>query len=60
VKGEGEGYVRGGGGGEGDAACEEAVPDAGEEGGVGGLFGSLRKKRDEGLRGGVDGMDLGC
>jgi hypothetical protein len=45
--------------GRGDAGCEEAVLDAGE-GGVRGYLGYWRRRGDEGLRGGVDGMDLGC
>ena len=45
--------------GRGDAGCEEAVLDPGE-GGVRGYLGYRRRRGDEGLRGGVDGMDLGC
>ena len=46
--------------GEGDAAREEAVPDVGEEDGVRGYWGDWGRRGDERLRGGVDGMDLGC
>ena len=46
--------MRGGGGGEGDAARKEGVVlDMGEEGGVGGDWGDWGRRGDEGLRGGV-------